>query len=187
VNILVAAMMVAASCCIASPALAALLCGHPAVRRALGVAALMLYACAYFVFTFYGRAAGASASIDLRPFWSWRASLSLDGFVVRVERPDLLLEIVPNFLLYVPLGCLLPVALDAGGAPCRGGRGLGGPRGDSGACGDVRCAAGEVVLVSLALSVSTELAQALLRMGLCELDDVFGNVAGALVGYLSYR
>ena len=157
------------------------------MRRALGVAALMLYACAYFVFTFYGRAAGASASIDLRPFWSWRASLSLDGFVVRVERPDLLLEIVLNFLLYVPLGCLLPVALDAGGAPRRGGRGLDGPCGDLGTRGGVRCAAGEVVLVSLVLSVSTELAQALLRMGLCELDDVFGNVVGALVGYMTYR
>lgn len=166
---LVAAMAVAVACSVALPALATLLARHPNVRRALGVVLLVAYSCAYTVFTFYGRTAAPTASFNLQPLWSWRASLTLAGGSLGVERPDLLLEIALNILLYLPLGCLLPLVLD-------------GP-----AASRPRATAADVLAVALACSVLTELAQAFLHVGLCELDDVLHNTFGALVGYVLYR
>lgn len=171
---LVAAIAVAVACFVALPALGVLLSRHPVVRRTLGALLLAAYTCAYTVFTFYGRTATPTASIELQPLWSWRASLTLAGGSLAIENPGMLLEIVLNVLLYLPLGCLLPLVLDgsaAGGA----------------AAPHEWASAGNVAAAALACSVLTELAQALLHIGLCELDDVLHNTLGALVGFALYR
>ena len=43
------------------------------------------------------------------------------------------------------------------------------------------------VLIGLTISVTTEGIQYITRRGLCELDDVFNNTLGILLGILLYR
>ena len=88
----------------------------------------------------------------------------------RVQDAGLLEQIVLNYLLFVPLGCLLPFTWPGRYA------------GDGAARGAAR-----VALVAAACSLCVELAQLVLRVGLFELDDVLGNALGAVLGYALSR
>ena len=88
----------------------------------------------------------------------------------RVQDAGLLEQIVLNYLLFVPLGCLLPFAWPERYV------------GDGAARGVAR-----VALVAAACSLCVELAQLVLRVGLFELDDVLNNALGAVMGYVLYR
>ena len=78
------------------------------------------------------------------PFWSY-------------SHPELRMEIVLNYLLFMPLGFLLNL--------CFGEKfGL------------------RVVLIGLLLSVSIEIVQLVFRIGLFEFDDMIGNTVGCLIG-----
>ena len=69
-------------------------------------------------------------------------------------------EIILNILLFVPLGYLL----------CFSGLGW-----------------WKVVLVGVCLSLTTEVVQYVTRLGLCELDDLFSNGLGTLIGIGVYN
>ena len=102
---------------------------------------------AYILFilmeTVLGRESGVGR-VELVPFWSY-------------SHPELRMEIVLNYILFIPLGCLLYL--------CFGEKlGL------------------RVVLAGFLLSVSIELIQLIFKIGLFEFDDVIGNTIGCLIG-----
>ena len=144
--------------------------GRGRARRALGVAMLLAYACVCARLTLVGRRVGAGPQANLQPLWSYRAALMWQGHRLRVQDAGLLEQIVLNYLLFVPLGCLLPFTWPGRYA------------GDGAARGVAR-----VALVAAACSLCVELAQLVLRVGLFELDDVLNNALGAVMGYVLYR
>ena len=73
------------------------------------------------------------------------------------SHPELRMEIVLNYMLFIPLGCLLHL--------CFGEKfGL------------------RVVIAGLLLSVSIELIQLTFKIGVFEFDDMIGNTIGCLIG-----
>ena len=102
---------------------------------------------AYILFilmeTIIGRKTGVGR-VELVPFWSY-------------SHPELRMEIVLNYLLFMPLGFLLYLCF---------GEKLG----------------FLVVIAGLLLSVSIELIQLLFNIGLFEFDDMIGNTVGCLIG-----
>ena len=102
---------------------------------------------AYILFilmeTIIGRKTGVGR-VELIPFWSY-------------SYPELRMEIVLNYILFIPLGVLLYL--------CFGEKyGL------------------RVVIAGLLLSVSIEIVQLVFRIGLFEFDDMIGNTVGCLIG-----
>ena len=102
---------------------------------------------AYIIFilmeTIIGRKIGVGR-VELVPFWSY-------------SHPELRMEIVLNYVLFIPFGCLLHL--------CFGEKlGL------------------RVVIAGFLLSVSIELIQLLFNIGLFEFDDMIGNTVGCLIG-----
>ena len=102
---------------------------------------------AYILFilmeTTIGRKTGVGR-VELIPFWSY-------------SHPELRMEIVLNYILFIPLGVLLYL--------CFGEKlGL------------------RVVIAGFLLSVSIEIVQLVFRIGLFEFDDMIGNTVGCLIG-----
>lgn len=102
---------------------------------------------AYILFilmeTIIGRKTGAGR-VELVPFWSY-------------SHPELRMEIILNYALFMPLGFLLFF--------CSGEKfGL------------------RVVIAGFLLSVSIEIVQLVFRIGLFEFDDMIGNTVGCLIG-----
>ena len=102
---------------------------------------------AYLLFilfeTVIGRKTGVGR-VELVPFWSY-------------SHPELRMEIVLNYILFIPLGVLLYLCF---------GKKLG-----------LR-----VVIAGLLLSVSIELIQFTFKIGVFEFDDMIGNTVGCLIG-----
>ena len=102
---------------------------------------------AYLLFilfeTVIGRKTGVGR-VELVPFWSY-------------SHPELRMEILLNYVLFIPLGLLLYL--------CLGEKfGL------------------RVVIAGLLLSVSIELIQLTFKIGVFEFDDMIGNTVGCLAG-----
>lgn len=102
---------------------------------------------AYILFilmeTVIGRKTG-TVRMELIPFWSY-------------SHPELRMEIILNYLFFMPLGLLLYL--------CFGERwGL------------------KVVLIGFLLSASIEIIQLIFRIGLFEFDDMIGNTIGCFIG-----
>ena len=102
---------------------------------------------AYILFilmeTVLGRESGVGR-VELVPFWSY-------------SHPELRMEIILNYILFMPLGVLLYL--------CFGEKlGL------------------RVVIAGLLISVSIEIVQLVFRIGLFEFDDMIGNSVGCLIG-----
>ena len=102
---------------------------------------------AYILFilmeTIIGRKTGVGR-VELVPFWSY-------------SHPELRMEIVLNYILFIPLGVLLYL--------CFGEKfGL------------------RVVMAGFLLSAAIEIAQLVFRIGLFEFDDMIGNTIGCLIG-----
>lgn len=104
---------------------------------------------AYVVFilmeTVIGRKPGV-ACYELVPFWSY-------------SHPELMTEIILNYILFMHLGFLLYLC-------------LGQKRGT------------RVVLSGFLFSVSIKIIQLVFRIGLFEFDDMIGNTIGCLIGYI---
>ena len=102
---------------------------------------------AYILFilteTVIGRKPGA-LRMELIPFWSY-------------SHPELRIEIILNYLLFIPLGLLLYLSF-------RKKWGL------------------KVVIFGFLLSTSIELIQLIFRIGLFEFDDIIGNTIGCFIG-----
>lgn len=88
----------------------------------------------------------------------WSYRLAMSSFYYR-------LEILENILLFVPSGILM-------GLVCRRKEGLWGLL---------------PAIFLMGFSVSIELTQFFLAVGLCEFDDVFNNTLGASAGYFAVR
>ncbi|MGN0741171.1 MAG: VanZ family protein [Candidatus Fimadaptatus sp.] len=71
-------------------------------------------------------------------------------------------EVILNILLYVPLGYLLHYAFPKLGW-------------------------WQVILTGFVMSVLTETAQLVFRLGLCEVDDLISNTLGTVIGVGAYR
>lgn len=104
---------------------------------------------AYVVFilfeTVIGRKPGVGR-VELVPFWSY-------------SHPELRMEILLNYVLFIPLGLLLYV--------CFGEKfGI------------------RVVMAGFLLSASIELIQLIFKIGVFEFDDMIGNTIGCLIGAL---
>ena len=95
--------------------------------------------------TVIGRKPGVGR-VELAPFWSY-------------SHPELRMEIILNYILFIPLGLLLYL--------CFGDKwGL------------------KVVLIGFMLSTLIEVTQLMFKIGLFEFDDIFGNTVGCLIGTL---
>lgn len=94
----------------------------------------------------------APGACDLRLFWSY------GRWLTEYNTLDVILQVYFNIELYIPLGLCLHSAL-----PRRYKRWL-------------------PVLIGLGLSTFTEIMQWVCGSGLCELDDVWHNTLGALIG-----
>ena len=93
--------------------------------------------------TIIGRKVGVGR-VELVPFWSY-------------SHPELRMEIILNYILFIPLGLLLYL--------CSGEKfGL------------------RVVIAGILLSVSIEIVQLVFLIGLFEFDDMIGNTVGCLIG-----
>ncbi len=79
----------------------------------------------------------------------------------RFRQADIRWQIYMNVFLFIPFGFLLPMSLT----------------------GNFR----QTLLTGLGLSVLIELAQLCFGIGLCELDDVFHNTLGTVIGYGYWR
>ena len=119
-------------------------------------ALLAVYLLVYVYLTFLVRRPGR-AQFNLTLFWSYREAF--EWFPFRIKRLGLARQIAMNILLTVPLGLLLPLVFWRKKHP--------------------------YVLTALAvlsLSVLTEVLQYFTRMGYSELDDLFDNLLGGLIG-----
>ena len=119
-------------------------------------ALLAVYLLVYVYLTFLARRPG-KAQLNLTLFWSYREAF--EWFPFKIRRLGLARQIAMNVLLTVPLGLLLPLLFYRAKHPYVW-----------------------TVLIVLGLSVLTEVLQYFTRMGLCELDDLFDNLLGGLIG-----
>ncbi len=129
--------------------------------------------CGYILFvlwyTVLNRKSFENLSPLLVPFSSyWLVFYNADGSVAFSDY--YFSQVVLNWLLLAPLGCLLPLVWPSVFVDCGSRHGL------------VRC-----VLVGFCLSLSTELAQLLLNRGFFEIDDIINNTLGCAAGYMLFR
>lgn len=120
---------------------------------------LLAYGIVYAYLTFFYREPMTEAHVRLEPFWSYREAF--EGLSIR--RLGLARSITLNIAITIPLGYLLPSVF--------------------------RFTEHRYIwtmITVLCLSVFTELIQFLSRTGLCEIDDVINNVAGAVIGAAGY-
>lgn len=83
--------------------------------------------------------------------------------VVEEKSMGMLAQIIMNFIVYIPFGCLLP------------------------SCFDVLKKGRYVILITVLCSGGVELIQRLWGIGVFETDDILNNVLGALVGFMVHR
>ncbi|MGN0316818.1 MAG: VanZ family protein [Lachnospira sp.] len=93
--------------------------------------------------TVIGRKTGITRA-ELVPFWSY-------------SHPELRMEIILNYILFIPLGILLYM--------CYG-----------------KKVGMKVVIIGFLLSASIEITQLVSKIGLFEWDDMIGNTIGCLIG-----
>lgn len=143
----------------------------PINKDELGKRILLLYCLILAFLSFIGRRPrNKSPKIHLDLFWSYRKSLSFDEKGLHIDIPWLFEQIVLNYVIYMPLGCLLPIAWPRVFYNCR-------------------CLHGAILtaLAAALCSTTIEVLQVVFNVGICEVDDVFGNVIGATTGYVFYR
>lgn len=138
-------------------------------KRFCGAVVLCGYTLFVLWYTLLNRKPYENSSPLLVPFSSyWLVFHSADGSVAFSDY--CFSQVVLNWLLLAPLGCLLPLVWRSVFVDCGSRRGL------------VRC-----VLVGFCLSLSTELAQLLLNRGFFEIDDIINNTLGCAAGYMLFR
>lgn len=119
-----------------------LICGREISTRMRLLAAYVVF---ILMETIIGRKAG-SISVELVPFWSY-------------SHPELRMEIILNYILFIPLGFLLYLCL-----------------------GESRKGCVWIATAGFLLSASIEIIQLVFRIGLFEFDDMIGNTIGCLIG-----
>lgn len=120
---------------------------------------LFIYLLVYIWLTFLYRRPAARSILHLMPFWSYREAFEFCPF--RIKRLGIARQILLNILLTVPLGLLLPLLLNSKKHPFL-----------------------LTAAITLILALLTETLQYFTRLGQAELDDIFDNLLGALLGML---
>lgn len=121
--------------------------------RWLTVILLLIYLIVYVWLTFLFRSPGAGPRTRLVPFGTYREAFGL----FRIKSAGLARAIIFNILLTVPVGLLVPLLFE-------------------------RHPYLKTAGVSLLLSILTEGIQYITQLGICETDDVIGNLLGCLFG-----
>jgi glycopeptide antibiotics resistance protein len=112
-------------------------------RKSISRPLLVTYILFILMETVIGRKTGV-VQVELIPFWSY-------------SHPELRMEILLNYVLFIPLGLLLYV--------CFGEKfGI------------------RVVMAGFLLSASIELIQLIFKIGVFEFDDMIGNTIGCFIG-----
>lgn len=116
--------------------------------------------CAYLFFFIINsivlRTTDEATGINILPFWTYHAILQGGGRCRRMVEQAIL-----NILITIPIGALLPAVWE-------------------------KFNLWKTLLFGLAFSIIHEVLQFLLHKGLCEVDDVFHNILGVLIGYGIY-
>ncbi len=161
-----------------------LLPDHDRLLGRVKVVLLLLYILVILYETLLSRSITGYASYKLSLFWSYRRALSLyqgsDGWRLLITDSALLKQIILNILLYIPFGYLLPFARPR----------LAKPKRASSRFSVIRVLGKfpwTIVLIGTLFSVGIEIAQLFFRLGLFELDDIFNNTVGCLLGVILYQ
>lgn len=145
------------------------------IRKVVGLVILLVYIYGNLNVTILGRERYSTPRMKPEMFWSYRDSLIIADGKLRVEDSVLLVGIILNFLLYVPLGYILPFLMPSVFCPRAKG-----PRHHW--VGLIR-----VMAVALVFSALTEAAQYYFRIGVFDFDDMWHNTLGAGAGFVLYR
>ena len=167
-------------CALMMPVLNRALSTHPRLLRTIRMGLLVSYLLMNLYETLLFNRVPGYAEYELSLFWSYRASLALsktnDGFHLYITDFRLFRQILLNILLYVPFGYLLPFALPR----------LAEKRQDKQRRA-LPAYPWNVVLIGIAFSLTVELLQLILKLGLFEFDDIFNNTVGCLLGIGLYH
>ena len=121
---------------------------------------LVLYLLAYINLTFFAnRRATKTPQIEWRLFWSYKDAFAVKDGRSTILRLGLARQILLNILVYVPVGLLMPLVYKK--RPYI-----------------------STLLTGVLLSLLTEVMQFITHSGLCELDDLFNNTLGCLIGMM---
>ena len=119
---------------------------------------LVLYLLVYINLTFFmNRRVTKTPQIEWRFFWSYKDALVWKDGRITILRLGLARQIFLNILVYVPVGLLMPLVYKKHPYIF-------------------------ALLTEFMLSLLTEVMQYITHRGLCELDDLFNNTLGCLIG-----
>ena len=130
----------------------------PQLCRLLPRIVLAAYLAAFLWLTLAGRRSMIDENLKMEFLWSYREAFSLEGGF-RVVRLGIARQILLNILVMIPLGYMLPLVLENARHPLRW-----------------------TALCGFALSLLVELLQYVMHLGYLELDDLFNNTLGCLIG-----
>ena len=119
---------------------------------------LVLYLLAYINLTFFAnRRVTKTPQIEWRLFWSYKDAFAWKEGTITILRLGLARQILLNILVYVPVGLLMPLVYKKHPYIF-------------------------ALLTGFMLSLLTEVMQYITHRGLCEMDDLFNNTLGCLIG-----
>ena len=119
---------------------------------------LVLYLLAYINLTFFAnRRVTKTPQIEWRLFWSYKDAFAVKDGRITILRLGLARQILLNILVYVPVGLLMPLVYK-------------------------KHPYISTLMTGFILSLLTEVMQFITHRGLCELDDLFNNTLGCLIG-----
>lgn len=154
------------------------------LRQTIKAVFLILYILVILYETLLTRSITRHFKYELSLFWSYRQSFSFcpdaNGLGLYIADSALLKQIILNILLYIPFGYLLPAArprlAKLPGAPVR-----------LRALNALKNFPWMVIVIGAVFSVGIEFTQLFFRLGLFELDDIFNNTVGCLLGVILYQ
>lgn len=128
--------------------------------KPFAAAGLSIYGYLLYLYTIAFRPRYSSPQYELELFWSYKRALNGSAY--------LWIEIILNYILFLPVGLLMPVLI-----------------------GDKKKKNKKIfaitMLIGFLISLTIEMSQLILQRGLMEWDDLLGNVLGTFFGYGIYR
>ena len=128
--------------------------------KPFAAAGLSIYGYLLYLYTIAFRPRYSSPQYELTLFWSYKRALNGSAY--------LWIEIILNYILFLPVGILVPILIRHGKRKGKKVFAL-------------------TMLAGFFTSLTVELSQLILHRGLMEWDDLLGNVLGTFLGYGIYR
>lgn len=153
-------------------------------RKAFPATFLSVYYYLLYLYTIVFRPQYSKPQYELTLFWSYKRAFHGSAY--------LWIEIILNYILFVPIGIWIPVLINKKtdgrkseweDGEKRTGEKMGHRR------GGMKCGAGFAVTVSIGVltSLTIEVSQLFFCRGLFEWDDIIGNIIGTIAGYGIYK